>query len=100
MGYGSKTMADFVTNGGKLAGNIVGDSHFDRTFKTDGVNMFISQGYGGVSANCKPHGVEFERFDYKKMMLAEVVLIDAENREIKFVRVGAGGENKDRLAKF
>ncbi len=95
-----KIMKDFVDAGGKLAGNITGDSHFDRTFNREGVNFFISQGYGGIAPKHRPPDVEVLKIDAKKQMLVEVVMVDSENREIKFVRVGVGGEGRDRLAKF
>lgn len=33
-------------------------------------------------------------------MLAEAVLIDSKARQLKFFRIGAGGEKKDRSAAF
>ncbi len=95
-----KILKEFVDAGGKLAGNITGDSHFDRTFNREGVNFFISQGYGGIAPKHRPSDVDILPIDYKKQMLVEVVMVDSKNREIKFVRVGVGGESRDRLAKF
>ncbi len=95
-----KTMSDFVKNGGKLAGNIVGDSHFDNFGRVDGINIFVSQGCGGIAKENVPEDVVYIKADWKKEMLVEAVLIDSDNREIKFVRIGVGGEKKDRIAKF
>ena len=95
-----KIMDDFVSEGGKLAGNIVGDSHFDRTFKRGGVNFFITQGYGGILKKDRPSDVDIIDFDCNSQMLAEAVLIDSKARQLKFFRIGAGGEKKDRSAAF
>ena len=95
-----KIMDDFVSEGGKLAGNIVGDSHFDRTFKKGGVNFFITQGYGGILKKHRPSDVDIIDFDCNWQMLAEAVLIDSKARQLKFFRIGAGGEKKDRSAAF
>ncbi len=95
-----KVMKDFVDGGGKLAGNITGDSHFDRTFNKEGVNFFISQGYKACSKPRRPEDSFGVPVDMTSQTIAEVVMVDAENREIKFVRVGAGGEERDRFAKF
>ena len=93
-------MEDYVAAGGRLAANLTGDSHFDRTFSKDGVNIFVSQGYGTIEEKDRPKDVKLEPFDPRKNMLAELVAIDADAREIKIFRIGAGRESRDRGAKF
>ncbi len=95
-----KTMIDFIDSGGKLAGNVTGDSHFDRTFNSEGINFFISQGRRACSKPRRPQGSIGVEFDPKTQTLVEIIMVDSKNREIKFVRVGAGGEARDRHAKF
>lgn len=95
-----KIMEDHVASGGRLAANLTGDSHFDRTFSKDGVNIFVSQGYGTIEEKDRPKDVKIEPLDLRKNMLAELVAIDADAREIKIFRIGAGRESRDRGAKF
>ena len=95
-----RIMEEYVAGGGVLAANLTGDSHCDRTCSKDGGNIFISQGYGTIEEKLRPKDIVLEKFNPNTQMLAELVAIDADAREIKLFRIGAGGQSRDRGAKF
>lgn len=108
----SKILIDFTAGGGKLAGVFSGDSHFDLFDFEDGVNYFVTQGYGGASPKSElpPQSRIFHQFsetlgrsdtfDMDEYCLFDLVGIKLEKREIRIFRAGAGGFNYYRGAKF
>jgi len=108
----SQILIDFTEKGGKLVGVFSGDSHFDFFDFEDGVNYFVTQGYGGGSPESElpPQGRIFHQFsetlgrsdtfDMDEYCLFDLVGIKLEKREIRIFRAGAGGFNYYRGAKF
>ena len=108
----SEILSGFTANGGRLAGVFSGDSHFDFFDFEDGVNYFVTQGYGGASPKSElpPQSRIFHQFsetlgrsdtfDMDEYCLLDLVGIKLEKREIRIFRAGAGGFNYYRGAKF
>ena len=108
----TEILTGFSAGGGKLAGVFSGDSHFDFFDFEDGVNYFVTQGYGGISPKTElpPQGRVFHQFsekigrcdtfDLDEYCLFDLVAIKLEKREIRIFRAGAGGFNFHRGAKF
>lgn len=105
-------LTSFVRSGGRLAGVFSGDSHFDYFDFEDGVNCFVTQGYGGISPTSElpPQGRVYHQysdlmgrsdsFDSGEFCLIDLAAVKMEKREIRIFRLGAGGFNFHRGAKF
>lgn len=93
---------DFTANEDcRFAVNLIGDSHFDASETTNGVNYVITQGYGGVSEKDFPAGRAVKTpFNYRTMMLVDIVVVKPAKRELKLIRMGAGGKARDRVFKW
>jgi hypothetical protein len=91
---------EIIKGNKNLAGVFAGDSHYDHFIKRDDINFFITQGYGGVDLKKMPAGAQFNFFDTMKNMLVDLVVIEPVKREIKLLRLGAGGESCDRHSNF
>lgn len=91
---------EIIKRNKNITGVFAGDSHFDHFIKRDDINFFITQGYGGVDLKKMPAGAQFNFFDTMTNMLVDLVVIEPVKREIKLLRLGAGGENCDRCSTF
>ena len=80
---------------GELVGLITGDSHVNVHAVRDGVNYFISQGYGWVVPDLMLEGTRHAFFDYQQMLCIDVVAIKPGKNEVHTFRIGAGGEGFD-----
>lgn len=78
-----------------IVGLFCGDSHFNVCVKQDGVNYYVSQGYGGVRRKDMMDGTRYARFDYKKSMCCDVISIKPAKHEVRSFRIGAGGQEFD-----
>lgn len=98
--------ANFVRNGGKIAGIFSGDSHFNLFEKADGVNYHSSQGYGGIGPSEAPaHALlahEFcpalnrtDSFNSENSCLIDVAAVKTGKCEIAVFRIGAGDKEFD-----
>ena len=78
-----------------LVGLFTGDSHVNNYTKKDGVNYYITQGYGWVSPDVMIPGQKHAVFDYRESLCIDVVAVKPATREVHTFRVGAGGPDFD-----
>lgn len=86
---------DFTHAQGRLVGMFAGDSHVNALVREDGVNYFITQGYGGMeNGNIRP---ECRRawYNSRHSLCCDVIVIKPEKGEVHTFRVGAGGAEMD-----
>ena len=77
--------------GHNLAGMVCGDAHVNFSLVENGVNCYVSQGYGWVSPDLMLPGQTHAFFDYKETLCIDVVAIKPAKREVHTFRIGAGG---------
>ena len=87
-------LSDFASKG-TLIGLVTGDAHVNMYTKENGVNYFISQGYGWVVPDLMLPGTTHAFFDYKTNLCIDVFAVKPFKREVHTFRVGAGGEDFD-----
>ena len=87
-------LSDYA-EGHSLTGMVCGDTHVNFALEYNGVNYYVSQGYGWVSPDLLVPGQTHEYFDYKKTLCIDVVAIKPAKREVHTFRVGAGGADYD-----
>ena len=80
---------------GTLVGLITGDAHVEMYTKENGVNYFISQGYGWGVPDLMLPGTTHAFFDYKTNLCIDVVAVKPAKREVHTFRIGAGGKEYD-----
>ena len=80
---------------GTIAGMFTGDSHTNDYARYNGVNYFVSQGYGWVTPDSMMPTNRHAFFDYKTSLCIDVVAVKPEKREVHTFRVGAGGADFD-----
>ena len=80
---------------GTLIGMFCGDSHANAAVNEDGVNYYISQGYGWVVPDLMVPGTKHAFYDYKTNLCFDIVAVKPAKREVRTFRVGAGGEEYD-----
>lgn len=78
----------------KLVCSFAGDSHFNNSATTNGVNYIVRQGYGGISASEIPSGGTRDEFDYNSQVLFDVLCIKSSGAA-KVFRIGAGDSTRD-----
>ena len=78
-----------------LVGLFTGDTHVNFHEVADGVNYYVSQGYGWVSPDLMMPGQKHAFFDYKESLCIDVVAVKPATREVHTFRVGAGGADYD-----
>ena len=78
-----------------LVGLFTGDTHVNFHEVADGVNYYVSQGYGWVSPDLMMPGQKHAFFDYKESLCIDVVAVKPSTREVHTFRVGAGGADYD-----
>jgi hypothetical protein len=88
-------LSEFAENGGALVGMITGDSHTNDYARYNGVNYFISQGYGWVVQDLMLPTNRHAFFDYKETLCIDVVAVKPAKREVHTFRIGAGGADFD-----
>lgn len=80
---------------GTLVGLFTGDAHVNMHVKDNGVNYFISQGYGWVVPDLMLPGTTHAFFDYQTNLCIDVMAVKPSAREAHTFRIGAGGEEFD-----
>ena len=80
---------------GNLVGLFTGDTHVNFHRVADGVNYFVSQGYGWISPDVMVPGQMHAFFDYKESLCIDVVAVKPAKREVHTFRIGAGGAEYD-----
>ncbi|MBO4625501.1 MAG: metallophosphoesterase [Bacteroidales bacterium] len=80
---------------GNLVGLFTGDTHVNFHRVADGVNYFVSQGYGWISPDVMVPGQMHAFFDYKESLCIDVVAVKPAKREVHTFRIGAGGADYD-----
>lgn len=78
----------------KLICSIAGDSHFNNSAVTNGINYIVRQGYGGIADSEMPVGATKDSFSYTSQCLFDILVIK-KNGTAKVFRVGAGGQTRD-----
>lgn len=78
-----------------LVGLFTGDTHVNFHEVADGVNYYVSQGYGWVSPDVMMPGQLHAVFDYKESLCIDVVAVKPATREVHTFRIGAGGPDYD-----
>lgn len=94
----SSKMMDFLASYvGKvnLVGLFTGDTHVNFHRNVDGVNYFVSQGYGWNAPDMLFPGQDHAYFDYTKSLCIDVVAVKPATREVHTFRIGAGGTDFD-----
>ncbi len=84
----------------QLVGLITGDAHVNMHVCEDGVNYFISQGYGWVVPDLMLEGTRHAFFDYTETLCLDVVAIKPASNEVHTFRIGAGGASYDYAFKY
>ena len=90
-----ETLSAFKADGGTLVGMITGDSHTNDYICENGVNYFISQGYGWIVPDLMLPTNRHAFFDYKQSLCIDVVAVKPAKREVHTFRIGAGGADYD-----
>ncbi|MBR5661416.1 MAG: metallophosphoesterase [Bacteroidales bacterium] len=85
---------------GTLIGLVTGDAHVNMYTKDNGVNYFISQGYGWVVPDLMLPGTYHAFFDYKDNLCIDVFAVKPSKREVHTFRIGAGGEAFDSVFSY
>lgn len=86
---------DFTKSHGKLVGLFAGDSHVNALIQENGVNYFITQGYGKMeNENLRP-GCRRSWYNSRHSLCCDIVVIKPLKGEVHTFRVGAGGEDMD-----
>ena len=80
---------------GTLIGMFTGDAHVNMYTREEGVNYFISQGYGWVVPDLMLPGTTHAFFDYKTNLCVDVMAVKPSKREVHTFRIGAGGKDFD-----
>ena len=80
---------------GNLVGLFTGDTHVNFHRVAEGVNYFVSQGYGWVSPDVMVPGQMHAFFDYRETLCIDVVAVKPARREVHTFRIGAGGAEFD-----
>ena len=88
-------LSAYKAGGGTLVGMITGDSHTNDYMLYNGVNYYISQGYGWVTPEAMMPGSKHAFFDYLETLCIDVVAVKPATREVKSFRIGAGGQEYD-----
>ena len=92
-------LSDFDKRG-TLIGMFCGDSHANAHVEEDGVNYYISQGYGWVVPDLMVPGTKHAFFDYKTNLCIDMVAVKPVKREVRTFRIGAGGEEYDSVFSY
>ena len=88
-------LSGFKQGGGTLVGMFTGDSHTNDHMLYNGVNYYISQGYGWVTPEAVMPGSKHAFFEYTESLCIDVVAVKPATREVKTFRIGAGGPEYD-----
>ena len=93
----SKIMDLLASYKGKvnLVGLFTGDTHVNFHREVNGVNYFVSQGYGWNSPALLLPGQDYAFYDYKKSLCIDVVAVKPAKHEVHTFRIGAGGADFD-----
>jgi len=93
-------LSAYKEDGGSLAAMITGDTHTNYYENYNGVNYFISQGYGWVTPELMLPGQIHADFKYQESLCIDVVAVKPAKREVHTFRIGAGGEEFDCEFKY
>lgn len=92
-------LADYAKDH-QLVGLVTGDAHVNMHAVQDGVNYYISQGYGWVVPDLMLEGTQHAFFDYTETLCVDVVAIKPATNEVHTFRIGAGGSSYDYEFKY
>ncbi len=87
---------DFTHASGSLVGVVAGDSHVNNFICDDGVNYFVTQGYGNVGKENMQEGQRRAEFNYRESLCCDVVAVKLKSKEVRVFRIGAGGKEFDQ----
>ena len=88
-------LSAYEEDGGTIVAMITGDSHTNDYACENGVNYFISQGYGWVIPELMLPTNRHAFFDYKETLCIDIVAVKPAKREVHTFRIGAGGADYD-----
>ena len=91
---------DFTGAKGRLVGLLTGDSHINSYIQLNGVNYFISQGYGKMENTQLEPGQRRAWFNSRESLCCDIVVIKPATGEVHTFRLGAGGAAMDYLFKY
>ena len=92
-------LSDYAKKG-TLIGMFCGDSHANAHVNEDGVNYYISQGYGWVVPDLMMPNTKHAFYDYTTNLCLDVVAVKPAKREVHTFRIGAGGEEYDSVFSY
>ena len=88
-------MWDFSESKGNLVGLLTGDSHVNAFANENGVNYYVSQGYGALENEQLLPSQKRVEFNSRESLCVDIVVIKPQKREVRTFRLGAGGEEMD-----
>ena len=91
---------DFTGAKGRLIGLMTGDSHINSYIQLNGVNYFVSQGYGKMENTLLEPGQQRAWFNSRESLCCDIVVIKPATGEVHTFRLGAGGAAMDYLFKY
>ncbi|MBR4339810.1 MAG: hypothetical protein IKP89_04230 [Bacteroidales bacterium] len=91
---------DFTGAKGQLVGLLTGDSHINSYIQLNGVNYFVSQGYGKMENTQLEPGQRRAWFNSRESLCCDIVVIKPATGEVHTFRLGAGGAAMDYLFKY
>ena len=105
--YRNRTMGEngglhwnFESAEGRLVGLFTGDSHVNALACEEGVNYFISQGYGKMENEELAPGQKRAWFNSRKTLCCDLIAIKPATGEVHTFRIGAGGADLDYLFSY
>ncbi len=91
---------NFSRKKGRLVGLITGHSHVNAYTLHEGVNYFISQGYGKMENSRLKPGERRAWYNSRKTLCCDIIVVKPSTGEIHTFRLGAGGASMDYLIKY
>lgn len=76
---------------------ITGDSHTNDYARCDGVNYFVTQGYGSCTTAWMLPSNRHAFFDYRQNLCIDMIAVKPSSREVHTFRIGAGGAEFDQV---
>lgn len=86
---------DFTKANGRLVGLFTGDSHINSLVQEEGVNYFITQGYGRMENEKVRPECRRAWYNSRHSLCCDVIVIKPLKNEVHTFRVGAGGASMD-----
>ena len=86
---------NFRRSKGRLVGLFCGDTHCNQQVCDDGVNYYITQGLGFVSAKEMLPGQTHADCNFTQSLCCDVIAIKLRSKQVHTFRIGAGGKEYD-----